>query len=91
MLDCCNIIPKHICNIHTVPNMLDQIVGCARGIGKYKELVSCSNCTDYQSRRLEIKCGATKLQHEKAEYVHMLNSTLCNKVNILGLLMSRLE
>ena len=23
----------------------------------YKELVSCSNCTDYQSRRLEIRCG----------------------------------
>ncbi|GMP43059.1 hypothetical protein CsSME_00012571 [Camellia sinensis var. sinensis] len=23
----------------------------------YRELVSCSNCTDYQSRRLEIRYG----------------------------------
>lgn len=29
--------------------------------GAYKELVSCSNCTDYQSRQLEIRCGAKKV------------------------------
>jgi len=29
--------------------------------GEYKELVSCSNCTDYQSRRLEIRCGSKKV------------------------------
>ncbi|OMP09084.1 hypothetical protein COLO4_05829 [Corchorus olitorius] len=34
----------------------------------YRELVSCSNCTDYQSRRLQIKSNG--------QYVHMLNSTL---------------
>jgi len=28
---------------------------------EYKELVSCSNCTDYQSRRLEIRCGPKKV------------------------------
>ena len=27
----------------------------------YKELVSCSNCTDYQSRSLEIRCGPKKV------------------------------
>jgi seryl-tRNA synthetase len=27
----------------------------------YRELVSCSNCTDYQSRRLEIRCGQKKV------------------------------
>jgi seryl-tRNA synthetase len=26
----------------------------------YRELVSCSNCTDYQSRRLEIRYGQKK-------------------------------
>ncbi|TAQ90391.1 hypothetical protein B7494_g1284 [Chlorociboria aeruginascens] len=31
--------------------------------GEYKELVSCSNCTDYQSRALEIRYGP-KLQTE---------------------------
>ncbi|KAI0379967.1 seryl-tRNA synthetase [Hypomontagnella monticulosa] len=45
--------------------------------GEYKELVSCSNCTDYQSRALEIRFG-TKAQTEvKKKYVHALNSTLC--------------
>lgn len=27
----------------------------------YRELVSCSNCTDYQSRRLEIRYGQNKV------------------------------
>ncbi len=30
------------------------------GYGTYRELVSCSNCTDYQSRAMEVRCGATK-------------------------------
>lgn len=48
------------------------------GQGTYRELVSCSNCTDYQSRRLEIKLGESKkLIGDKGEHVHMLNSTLC--------------
>lgn len=29
--------------------------------GEYKELVSCSNCTDYQTRELEIRFGAKKV------------------------------
>ena len=29
--------------------------------GVYKELVSCSNCTDYQTRELEIRYGAKKV------------------------------
>lgn len=44
--------------------------------GEYKELVSCSNCTDYQSRRLEIRCGLKKLGEREKRYVHCLNSTL---------------
>ena len=30
------------------------------GSGAFRELVSCSNCTDYQSRRLQIRFGQTK-------------------------------
>ena len=46
--------------------------------GEYKELVSCSNCTDYQSRELEIRFGQKKgeIDSRKA-YVHALNGTLC--------------
>ncbi|UZJ52346.1 hypothetical protein CBS101457_001666 [Exobasidium rhododendri] len=45
--------------------------------GEYKELVSCSNCTDYQSRRLEVRCGLKKQGDTKKHYCHMLNGTLC--------------
>lgn len=43
-------------------------------LGCYRELVSCSNCTDYQARRLNIKfnCGSDN----NNQYVHLLNSTL---------------
>lgn len=43
----------------------------------YRELVSVSNCTDYQSRRLQVRYGQTKKMSGQVEYVHMLNGTLC--------------
>ncbi|KAL9045533.1 MAG: hypothetical protein Q9206_007277 [Seirophora lacunosa] len=45
--------------------------------GEYKELVSCSNCTDYQSRELDIRYGTKTAIEPKKKYVHALNSTLC--------------
>ncbi|KAH9974264.1 serine-tRNA ligase [Lactifluus volemus] len=45
--------------------------------GAYKELVSCSNCTDYQSRKLEVRCGLKSKEQTRKVYVHMLNGTLC--------------
>ena len=47
------------------------------GYNAYRELVSCSNCTDYQSRSMEIRCGIKKLGDREKKYVHMLNATLC--------------
>ncbi|KAF2416694.1 serine-tRNA ligase [Tothia fuscella] len=44
--------------------------------GEYKELVSCSNCTDYQTRELEIRFGTKKQTTTRKEYCHALNSTL---------------
>ncbi|KAK8017610.1 Seryl-tRNA synthetase [Apiospora rasikravindrae] len=44
--------------------------------GEYKELVSCSNCTDYQSRALEMRFGTKTQTETKKKYVHCLNSTL---------------
>jgi seryl-tRNA synthetase len=38
----------------------------------YREVVSCSNCTDYQARRLKIRVRGK----EKNSFVHTLNSTL---------------
>ncbi|HLD78800.1 MAG TPA: serine--tRNA ligase, partial [archaeon] len=40
---------------------------------RYRELASCSNCTDYQSRRLQVRYG---VEGEKPKgFVHTLNST----------------
>ncbi|KAG0198022.1 Cytosolic seryl-tRNA synthetase [Mortierella sp. GBA30] len=44
--------------------------------GAFRELVSCSNCTDYQSRNLEIRCGTKKMDDRDKKYVHCLNATL---------------
>ncbi|MBW0464618.1 hypothetical protein O181_004333 [Austropuccinia psidii MF-1] len=46
-------------------------------MGEFKELVSVSNCTDYQSRSLEVRCGVKKQGETQKVYVHMLNGTLC--------------
>lgn len=53
------------------------------GNGTYRELVSCSNCTDYQSRRLGVKFGETKKMNERAEYVHMLNATMAATTRVI--------
>lgn len=44
------------------------------GQKKYREVVSCSNCLDYQARRLGIKFRYKP--HEESVLLHTLNSTL---------------
>lgn len=53
------------------------------GSKAYRELVSVSNCTDYQSRRLQIRYGQTKKMGGQVEYVHMLNGTLCAVTRVI--------
>jgi len=54
-----------------------DLEGWFPGFSEFRELVSCSNCTDYQSRSLEIRYGVSKKQGEREKkYAHMLNSTL---------------
>merc|ERR1712157_158657 len=54
------------------------------GQNTYRELVSCSNCTDYQARAVGTRCGQKKAKGKddalsaKASYCHLLNSTLCS-------------
>ena len=45
-------------------------------LGVYRELVSASNCTDYQSRAMETRFGQKKMGQKEKAYVHMLNATL---------------
>ena len=44
------------------------------GQNAYREVVSCSNCLDYQSRRQKIRFRDKR--NEDTKYIHTLNSTL---------------
>lgn len=46
----------------------------------YRELVSASNCTDYQSYTLNIR-------NSEKEYVHLINSTLCASGRTLSIIL----
>jgi seryl-tRNA synthetase len=58
-----------------------DLEGWFPGQQTYRELVSCSNCTDYQARGVGTRCGQSKKDKSdltaRNSYVHMLNSTLC--------------
>jgi seryl-tRNA synthetase len=51
-----------------------DIEGWIPSQGKYRELISCSNCTEFQSRALGIKYR--EKPHEESKFLHTLNSTL---------------
>ena len=46
-------------------------------LGVYRELVSASNCTDYQARAMETRYGGVGKKGEAKRYCHFLNATLC--------------
>jgi seryl-tRNA synthetase len=60
-----------------------DLEGWFPGQNTYRELVSCSNCTDYQARGVGVRCGQKQTKaggsdmNARASYCHMLNATLC--------------
>ncbi|MDD2287181.1 MAG: serine--tRNA ligase, partial [Candidatus Shapirobacteria bacterium] len=52
------------------------------GLNEYKETGSCSNCTDYQARRLNTK---VKIDGQNS-YVHILNSTVVTDRVLLAIM-----
>jgi seryl-tRNA synthetase len=71
-------IPYRIVNICTgemgvVAAKKYDIEAWLPGQGAYREVVSCSNCTDYQARRLKIRCRQNP--GDPTEIAHTLNST----------------
>eukprot|EP00518_Triparma_eleuthera_P000830 CAMPEP_0182455090 /NCGR_PEP_ID=MMETSP1319-20130603/1417_1 /TAXON_ID=172717 /ORGANISM="Bolidomonas pacifica, Strain RCC208" /LENGTH=474 /DNA_ID=CAMNT_0024653125 /DNA_START=26 /DNA_END=1447 /DNA_ORIENTATION=- len=54
-----------------------DLEGWFPGQNAYRELVSCSNCTDYQSRAMGTRYGTKKEGQATASFCHFLNSTLC--------------
>lgn len=54
-------------------------------LARYRELVSCSNCTDYQARAMEVRVGAQKAKDGTTQkrYAHFLNATLCATTRVI--------
>lgn len=48
--------------------------------GRYRELTSCSNCTDYQARRANVRYRTTD---GATAFVHTLNGTACAMTRML--------
>jgi seryl-tRNA synthetase len=54
-----------------------DLEGWFPGQNEYRELVSCSNCTDYQARGVNVRCGQKTTKDTSPSFCHMLNATLC--------------
>ena len=48
------------------------------GSGAFRELVSCSNCTDYQARRLQVRFGQTKKMGAQVNNQHTVRIVVCD-------------
>lgn len=61
------------------------------GSGAFRELVSCSNCLDYQARRLLVRYGQTKKMNAQTDYVHMLNATACAITRVICVILEKYQ
>lgn len=59
------------------------------GQNAYREIVSCSNCLDYQARRLKIRFRDKT--NEQTQYLHTLNSTLVATTRTLVVIMENFQ
>ena len=59
------------------------------GQNAYREIVSCSNCLDYQARRLKIRFRDKT--NEQTQYLHTLNSTLVATTRTLVAIMENFQ
>lgn len=59
------------------------------GQSAYREIVSCSNCLDFQARRLKIRFRDKT--NEQTQYVHSLNSTLVATTRTLVSIMENFQ
>jgi len=61
------------------------------GSKAFRELVSCSNCLDYQARNLKIRYGETKKLQGRQDYVHMLNGTMCATTRVICVILETFQ
>ena len=85
-------LPYHIVNVCTgdmggIASKKYDIEVWMPGQQKYREVVSSSNCTDYQARRLNTKYE----EHGKRQLVHTLNSTAIATSRVIVAIMENLQ
>ena len=66
-----------------------DIEGWMAGQNAYREIVSCSNCLDYQARRLKIRFRDKT--NEDTQYLHTLNSTLIATTRVMVSIMENFQ
>lgn len=70
------IINVHAEDLNNAAHIKHDLEGYFPAAENYKELVSCTNCTDYMSKKIHCK-------DDKGNCVHMLNATLCANTRTL--------
>ena len=66
-----------------------DVEGWMAGQNAYREIVSCSNCLDYQARRLKIRFRDKT--NEDTQYLHTLNSTLIATTRVMVSIMENFQ
>ena len=66
-----------------------DVEGWMAGQNAYREIVSCSNCLDYQARRLKIRFRDKT--NEDTQYLHTLNSTLIATTRVMVAIMENFQ
>ncbi len=66
-----------------------DVEGWMAGQNAYREIVSCSNCLDYQARRLKIRFRDKT--NEDTQYIHTLNSTLIATTRVMVAIMENFQ
>ncbi|RTG90856.1 seryl-tRNA synthetase, partial [Schistosoma bovis] len=75
----CSIVSGELNN---AASMKYDLEGWFPGSGAFRELVSCSNCLDYQSRRLAIRFGQTKKMNKSVSGIFLCSSGCL--INVTG-------
>jgi len=69
-------------SINNSPSRKVDLLGWFPSTNSYKELVSCSNCTDFQSEKMDTRLFPIPKNQDR-KFVHMLNSTLCATTRVI--------
>ena len=70
------VVNIHAEDLNNAAHIKYDLEGYFPAAQNYKELVSCTNCTDYISKKIHCK-------DDKGKFVHMLNATLCANTRTL--------